>query len=99
MDYEIEVKKSIYEVNSVKLYYPEIFPNKAVEGTFTDKIVASTNAREGSYPRFESKENVLEIAWRFYWKCSLKNKIILVDFTLDVNSKEKQVMIDLFSFF
>ena len=60
-NYQIEVKKSIYEADSVKLYYPELFPNKAVQGSFVDKIVASSNSKEGSYPRFESKENILEI--------------------------------------
>ncbi len=60
-DYKIEVKKSIYDVKSVKLHYSDIFPNGPVEGSFQDKIVASSNAKEGSYPRFVSKENVLEI--------------------------------------
>ena len=60
-DFRIDVRKSIYEVKSVKLHYPELFPNKAVEGSFTDKIVASSNAKGGSYPRFESKARVLEI--------------------------------------
>ncbi len=60
-DYEVEVKKSIYKVNSVKLFYPELFPAGAIEGSFSDKIVASSNAKEGSYPRFESKEDILEI--------------------------------------
>ncbi len=60
-EYEIETKKSIYEVESVKLYYPELFPNGAIEGSFTDKIVASSNSKGGSFPRFESKDSILQI--------------------------------------
>jgi hypothetical protein len=60
-DYELETKKSLYEVKSVKLFYPELFPNGGVEGTFTDKIVASSNSKGESYPRFESKDSILQI--------------------------------------
>lgn len=60
-DYEFETKKSLYEVKSVKLHYPLYFGATAVEGFFSDKLVTQNDATEGSYPRFESKENVLEI--------------------------------------
>ncbi len=60
-DYELEVKKSIYEVTEAKLYYPDLFPNGPIEGKFEDKLVATTKSNLGSYPRFESKERVLKI--------------------------------------
>ncbi len=60
-DYSVETKKSIYEVTSAKLYYPELFPNGAVEGSFTDKILANSNRKGGSYPRFESRDSILNI--------------------------------------
>ena len=60
-NYEIEAKKSIYEADSVNLFYPELFPNGSIEGTFSDKIVASSNAKGMSFPRFESKDSILQI--------------------------------------
>jgi hypothetical protein len=60
-EYELETKKSLYDVKSVKMHYPLYFGSKAVEGTFSDKLVSQNQATEGSYPRFESKEDVLEI--------------------------------------
>ena len=59
--YELEVKKSIYRTNNVKLHYPEIFPDGAITGKFEDKIVSENRATEGSYPRFESKDSILLI--------------------------------------
>ncbi len=60
-DYEVETKKSIYEVKSATLIYPELFPDGGIEGTFTDKIVASGNSKGRSFPRFESKDSILQI--------------------------------------
>ncbi|MFT5765552.1 MAG: hypothetical protein ACI8X3_002989, partial [Saprospiraceae bacterium] len=60
-EYELETKKSLYEVKSAKLFYPELFPNGAIEGSFSDKIVASGNSKGNSYPRFESKDSILQI--------------------------------------
>ena len=59
--YEIETKKSLYEVPTAKMYYPLFFGNKPVEGKFTDKLVSKNLATGGSYPRFESKAELLEI--------------------------------------
>ena len=60
-EYELETKKSLYEVKSVKMHYPLFFGSKAVDGSFSDKLVSQNLATEGSYPRFESKEEVLDI--------------------------------------
>lgn len=60
-DYSFDAKKSLYEVESSKLYYPLFFGNQAIEGSFSDKLVALNDATGGSYPRFESSEQFLEI--------------------------------------
>ncbi|MCU0348346.1 MAG: hypothetical protein MUC59_15505, partial [Saprospiraceae bacterium] len=60
-EYEFESKKSLYEVKSAKLHYPLYFGQKAIEGKFEDKLVTQNEATEGSYPRFESNERVLEL--------------------------------------
>ncbi len=60
-EYEVEVKKSLYEADSVKLHYPLYFGGRSVVGSFSDKLTASYRATEGSYPRFESKEQLLDI--------------------------------------
>lgn len=60
-EYEFEVKKSLYEAKNVKLHYPLFFGNTVLEGDFRDKLLAASDALEGSYPRFESYDKVLEI--------------------------------------
>ncbi|TAK34479.1 MAG: hypothetical protein EPO28_15990 [Saprospiraceae bacterium] len=59
--YEIETKNSLYEVGKVKMHYPLFFGNRMVEGSFSDKVVSKNNTAEGSYPRFESTNEILLI--------------------------------------
>ena len=56
-DYELDVKRSLYEAENVKLYYPLYFGNNGIEGKFADKL----STVGGTYPRFESYSNRLEI--------------------------------------
>jgi hypothetical protein len=60
--YEIEVIKSLYRADSVKLHYPQFFGEDLIQGSFEDKLVVGNDATGGSYPRFESKEQVLKIS-------------------------------------
>ncbi|MCB0663970.1 MAG: hypothetical protein KDC24_14580, partial [Saprospiraceae bacterium] len=53
---------SLYKVESGKLHYPQFFGEDLVEGSFEDKLVVGNDATGGSYPRFESKEQVLKIS-------------------------------------
>lgn len=57
-DYEMEVNKGVYEVEKVKFFYPQFFGNQAVEGKFSDKLIAGDDVTVGSYPRFESSQPV-----------------------------------------
>lgn len=60
--YEFEAIKSLYEVKEAQLHYPVFFgEGRLIPGTFSDKLVASNDATEGSFPRFESKNRVLEV--------------------------------------
>ncbi|MFQ5448220.1 MAG: hypothetical protein ACE5FF_14945, partial [Saprospiraceae bacterium] len=59
--YEIETKKGLYDVGEVKMHYPLFFGNRAVKGSFSDKVVSKNNVTEGSYPRFESADEILEV--------------------------------------
>lgn len=59
--YEIEVIKSIYACPEVTLYYPLFFGGKGIKGSFEDKLSSLTTTNSGSYPRFESFQEVLEI--------------------------------------
>ena len=56
-DYELDVKRSLYEAENVKLYYPLYFGSNEIEGRFSDKL----STVGGTYPRFESYSNDLEI--------------------------------------
>ncbi|MFK7931932.1 MAG: hypothetical protein AB8G22_00390 [Saprospiraceae bacterium] len=60
-DYEFEVKRSLYEVKKVKMHYPLFFGERAIEGSFRDKLVAPNTVNTGSYPSFTSKDKVLKI--------------------------------------
>lgn len=55
-EYEFEMITSLYEVKDAKMHYPIYFGQKAVAGTFSDKLVARNDATGGSFPRFESNE-------------------------------------------
>ncbi len=59
--YSLDVKKSLYRASDVKLTYPEFFPNRKISGRFEDKIISGQDASGGSYPRFESYKDMLEI--------------------------------------
>ncbi len=59
--FELEVNKSLYEVPEATLHYPLFFGNRSVKGRFSDKVVSSNSATEGSYPRFESADAWLEV--------------------------------------
>ena len=60
-DYTIDTSKPLYKVQSVRLHYPELFPNGDVVGSFEDKISAKNQATGTSYPRFISADSVLTI--------------------------------------
>ena len=59
--FTIELRKSGYLATNVKLFYPQFFPNRSLLGKMEDKLVIENKAVEGSYPRFESYETLLEI--------------------------------------
>ncbi|MEM9921234.1 MAG: hypothetical protein AAF990_24245 [Bacteroidota bacterium] len=60
-EYKIDTKKTLYDVEEVELFYPELFPGKPIKGSFKDKITIANARKEVSYPRFESYERILEI--------------------------------------
>ncbi len=60
-EYELETRKSLYEVKNAKLHYPAFFGARMIPGTFSDKLVFGNDASLGSYPRFESMQDRLEI--------------------------------------
>lgn len=60
-DYEFEAKSTLYEVENAKLYYPAYFGTKVIEGSFTDKLSTGNKASGTSYPRFQSKEQIVKI--------------------------------------
>ena len=60
-EYELDVKRSLYEVDDVTLFYPLYFGNKGVKGSFGDKLIAPNSAVGGTYPRFQSHDRFLEI--------------------------------------
>ncbi|HMQ48596.1 MAG TPA: hypothetical protein PKA00_14300 [Saprospiraceae bacterium] len=59
--YEFEVVSSLYEVKEATLHYPLFFGERKIKGSFSDKLVPSTDVTGGSFPRFESFDKVIEI--------------------------------------
>ncbi|MBR9920544.1 MAG: hypothetical protein GYB31_06865 [Bacteroidetes bacterium] len=60
-DFEIEVKKSLYEVKQAKLHYPQFFGDQLVSGSFEDKVTTTNRQNTSSYPRFETDESRVKI--------------------------------------
>ncbi|MBK7336197.1 MAG: hypothetical protein IPJ00_08525 [Saprospirales bacterium] len=60
-NYRIDAEKSIYEADTVNLHYPLYFGQRLIPGRFEDKLTAENPATGGSYPRFESYENILRV--------------------------------------
>ncbi len=60
-DYEIDLKKNQYDAGNVLITFPSLFPGKKIKGKLTDKVVVENKATEGSYPRFESYDKILNI--------------------------------------
>ncbi|MBP6183658.1 MAG: hypothetical protein KA479_01880 [Saprospiraceae bacterium] len=60
--YSIDFTQSIYTADNVELTYPLLFGDRQIQGQLTDKLVVRNQAVEGSYPKFESYEKIIEIA-------------------------------------
>lgn len=61
-EYTIDLTQSLYEADNAELVYPLLFGDKRIIGKLTDKVVVRNQAVEGSYPKFESYDRVVEIA-------------------------------------
>lgn len=59
--YILDLKKNEYTAENVLITYPSLFPGQKIKGRLTDKVVVANKATEGSYPRFESYEKILDI--------------------------------------
>lgn len=59
--YTVDVTKSLYSADSVKMTYPLYFGDERVLGKFEDKISTTTGTNTASYPRFTSYESVLKL--------------------------------------
>lgn len=60
-NYEIDLTQSIYEAENTLLTYPLLFGDRKLPGKVTDKVLARNLAVEGSYPKFEAYEKIVEI--------------------------------------
>lgn len=54
-NYKLELDKTVYQIDSVLLSYPELLGQGPIMGTYQDKFFTGSNkAKAVSYPRFES---------------------------------------------
>lgn len=59
--YSIDFTQGVYTVEEAELTYPLLFGTRKIRGRFNDKLVVRNAAVEGSYPKFESYDKVVEI--------------------------------------
>ncbi|MBK7343550.1 MAG: hypothetical protein IPJ06_10945 [Saprospiraceae bacterium] len=59
--YFIDFTQGVYTVEEAELTYPLLFGTRKIRGRFNDKLVVRNAAVEGSYPKFESYDKVVEI--------------------------------------
>ncbi len=59
--YTLDVTKSLYRADSVKMTYPLYFGDERVLGSFEDKISTTSGTNTASYPRFTSYKSVLKL--------------------------------------
>lgn len=59
--YELDLRKSFYEIDSVFFFYDAYFGSRGILGNFTDKITNTPQSKSPSHPRFESLEGNLAI--------------------------------------
>ena len=52
--YEVDVNKSLYQVDSAKMTYPAYFGEERVLGKFADKVATGGGGGGGGYPQFTS---------------------------------------------
>lgn len=60
-DYEFDMKRSLYDVKNARFHYPLFFGTQVIRGDFSDKLTVENAVTGGSYPRFQSHEEVLEM--------------------------------------
>ncbi len=60
-DYSFDATKALYNAEDAMFYNEELFPGQGIPGTFSDKVSAQNLAKGGSYPRFVSNNNAMEI--------------------------------------
>ncbi len=60
-EYDINVKKALYQANNVLMHHPDMFKAGPVTGKLDDKMIMGKQKDKVTYPRFESKEKTLEI--------------------------------------
>jgi hypothetical protein len=59
-DYSINLEKAEYQIDSVTFYFIG-YLDKALKGTFTDKLLSNVDPENMDYPQFRSYENSIEI--------------------------------------
>ncbi len=57
--FSIDLRKSLFDIQNAKLAYPAFFGNERIPGSFSDKVMVSSDSR--SYPRFRSDNRNLTI--------------------------------------
>lgn len=61
-DYQLDTRRSIYEVESAYLHYPLFFGDRLIKGTFAAKLsTGNEKTTVGSFPRFDSREGMMQM--------------------------------------
>lgn len=60
-DYTIKTTGGFYHAENAQFHYPQFFGSQRVIGKLEDKMTPLNSSEQGTYPRFESDQQVLEI--------------------------------------
>lgn len=61
-DYQLDARRSIYEVERAALHYPLFFGDRLIKGTFAAKLsTGNEKTTVGSFPRFDSREGMMSM--------------------------------------
>ncbi|HKK87464.1 MAG TPA: hypothetical protein VJ917_01360, partial [Saprospiraceae bacterium] len=52
-DYDIDLKRPIFEIKDVAFTHPRLFPGQTLRGTLMEKVYHSDEDGEGDYPKFD----------------------------------------------
>lgn len=88
-EYEIDFSKNEYKSKVAYLTYPKYFKNTKIEGTLHDKLLTNNPGKKGSFPRFTSRSERVNLD-KMTKGFKLKGGFVLEGLKMTVSNKESK---------